>query len=84
MNSMRIGKDGKNERNETNFTKMEKANGAFWREKFGSVKLENMVSVQLPAAWLKESLSVIMIEQEHFCGSLRTELCEAKVGRDRH
>ena len=32
MNKMGIGKDGKNERTETNWTKMEKANGAIWRE----------------------------------------------------
>ena len=32
----------------------------------------------------KESLLVIMIEQEQFCALPRMELCEAKVGQDRH
>ena len=58
-----------------------------WRNlerKFGSVKLEKMVSVHLQAALLKESLSVIKIEREQFCALPRAELCEAEVGRDRH
>ena len=32
MNKMRIGKDGKNKRTEANWRKMEKANGAIWRD----------------------------------------------------
>ena len=32
----------------------------------------------------QESLSVIMIGQEQFCALPRTEMREAKVGRDRH
>ena len=33
---------------------------------------------------VKESLSVIMIEQKQFCALPRTVLCEAKVGQDKH
>ena len=32
MNKMRSGKDGKTSGNEENWSKMEKANGAIWRE----------------------------------------------------
>ena len=63
---------------------MEKADGAIWREKFCSLKLEKTGSVHLQVACLKESLSVIMIEQEQFCALPRTELCEGRVGQDRH
>ena len=52
--------------------------------KFGFVQLEKTVSVLFQVAWLKESSLVIIIEQEQFCALPRMELCEAKVGRDRH
>ena len=58
-----------------------------WRHlerRFGFVKLEKTVSVLLQAAWLTESLLLIMIEQEQFCALPRMELCVAQVGRDRH
>ena len=32
MNKMRVGNDGNNERTETKWMKMEKVNGAIWRE----------------------------------------------------
>ena len=34
MNKMRVGTDGNNERSETKWMKMEKVNGAIWRESF--------------------------------------------------
>ena len=58
-----------------------------WRnleKKFGFVKLEKMVSALFQVARFKESLLVIMIEQEQFCALPRMELCDAKVGRDKH
>ena len=83
MNKMRIGKDG-------NTSEMGRT-GRRWRkpmaqfgEMFGFIKLEKTVSVLLQVARFKESLLVIMIEQEQFCALSRTELCEAKVGQDRH
>ena len=42
------------------------------------------MSVHLQAAWVKKSSWVIMIEHEQFCAEPRVELCEAKVGQDRH
>ena len=42
------------------------------------------MSVLLQVARLKESLFVIMIEQEQFCALPGMELCEAKFGQDRH
>ena len=41
------------------------------------------MSVHLQAACLKD-FPAIVIEQEQFCASPRTELCEAKVGQDSH
>ena len=61
--------------------------GSHWRNlegQFGSVKLAKMVSDHLQAAWFKESSLVILIEQEQCCAIPRLELCEAKIGRDRH
>ena len=49
MNKMRSEKM-ENEHTETNWTKMEKANGAILERKFGSVKLEKMVSALLQVA----------------------------------
>ena len=62
---------------------MEKANGAIWRNVWFYKIGEDGVS-SLQVARFKESLLVIMIEQEQFCALSRTELCEAKVGQDRH
>ena len=42
------------------------------------------MSVHLQVAGLNESLAVIKIEPEQFDVLPRMELCEAKVGQDRH
>ena len=43
-----------------------------------------MMSVHLRVVCLKESVLVIMIEQELFDVLPKMTLCEAKVGRDNH
>ena len=52
-------------------------------EKFRKIG-EDGVSSVASRMTLKESLSVIMIEQEQFCALPRTELCEAKVKSQTH
>ena len=49
-----------------------------------SAEQNTSVRISDDSAGFKESKSVFMIEQEQFCALPRTELCEAKVGRDRH
>ena len=80
MNKMRIGKDGKTSEMKRTGRRWRKPMAQFGERRFGFAKLEKMVSV----AWLNESSLVIMIEQEQFLVLPRMELCEAKVGRDRH
>ena len=48
-------------------------------EIFDFKRLEKKVSTQLLNEELKESLSVVMIEQEKFHTLSRVEVCEAKV-----
>ena len=82
MNKMTIGKDGKTSEMRRTCRRWIKPTNV--ERNFGFVKLEETVSVLLQVAWLKESLLVIMIEIEQFCALPRMELCEEKVGQDRH
>ena len=63
---------------------MEKANGTSWREKVWFRQMGEDGVSSFVCRKTKESLLVIMIEQEQCCALPRTELCEAKVGQDRH
>ena len=84
MNKMRIGKDGK--------TSEMRRTGQRWRRKpmaqfgeqvwFRKIGKDGVSSLQ--AAPLEKSLGIMIEQEQFFCASPRMELCEAKVGRDRH
>ena len=59
---------------------MEKTKGTIWKEILVLKRLEKKVSTQLRNEELKESLSVIRIEQEQFSTLPRVEVCGATVG----
>ena len=76
VNNVRIGKDGK--------TSELRRTGRRWRKPMA--QFGEKVGVSSFASRMTQGNFVghIMIEQEQFCALPRTELCEAKVGQDRH
>ena len=83
MNKMRIGKDGKtSEMRRTDPTwsePMAQFGEKVWFRKIGEDGVSSFASRMTQGIFVGH-----LIEQEQFCAFLSVELCEAKVGQNRH